>query len=131
MPKPSRTIGVLAQELGLNVETIRFYEKKGLIAQPDKPANGFRVYPDSALKRLKFITKAKTLGFTLDEISSLLTLTDMPCGEMENLAEKKLSLVDKKIAALARLKTGLQDAVNQCASNEDKSHCPVLDSLYE
>ena len=55
----------------------------------------------------------------------------MPCGEMANLAEKKLSLVDKKIAALARLKTGLQDAVNQCASNDDKSHCPVLDSLYE
>ncbi|PRO72746.1 MerR family transcriptional regulator [Alteromonas alba] len=114
MPKSSRTIGVLARELNLNVETIRFYERKGLTAQPDKPANGFRVYPDSVLKQLKFITKAKTLGFTLDEIRSLLTLTDMPCGEMANLAEKKLSLVDKKIAALARLKTGLQDAVNQC-----------------
>lgn len=131
MPKHSRTIGVLAQELGLNVETIRFYERKGLIAQPDKPTNGFRVYPDSALKRLKFITNAKTLGFTLDEISNLLTLTDMPCGEMANLAEKKLSLVDKKIESLARLKSGLQDAVNQCASNNDKLHCPVLDSLYE
>ncbi|MEH6531841.1 MAG: Hg(II)-responsive transcriptional regulator [Photobacterium frigidiphilum] len=124
------TIGKLANAAGVNVETIRFYEKKGLLAQPQKPTEGFRQYPSEVLQRLRFIKRAQELGFTLDEIINLLTLGDGDCLEVQSLAKQKLVLVSKKIADLQRLESNLSHLIDQCSSTSDLS-CPIVDSFKE
>ena len=127
----SRTIGKVARELAINVETIRFYERRGLIEQPEKPANGYRHYPDDTLQRIRFIRRCQGLGFTLDEILHLLNLHDKPCQQVQILADNKLALVKEKIADLQRLEKALQQVVKQCQSNQDEAHCPIIDTLQE
>lgn len=124
------TIGKLANAAGVNVETIRFYERKGLLAQPQKPTEGFRQYPSEVLQRLRFIKRAQELGFTLDEIINLLTLGDGDCLEVQSLAKQKLVLVSKKIADLQRLESNLSHLIDQCSSTSDLS-CPFVDSFKE
>lgn len=124
------TIGKLANAAGVNVETIRFYERKGLLAQPQKPTEGFRQYPSEVLQRLRFIKRAQELGFTLDEIINLLTLGDGDCLEVQSLAKQKLVLVSKKIADLQRLESNLSHLIDQCSSTSDLS-CPIVDSFKE
>ncbi len=124
-----RTISKLAQEAGVNVETIRFYEKKGLIQQPQKPIQGYRQYPDETLERIRFIKRAKELGFTLDEIAHLLSLEELPCSQVQALSQHKLNTVQAKIKDLNRLEKALIELLKQCNNNEDESCCPVIDSL--
>ncbi|WP_041394369.1 Hg(II)-responsive transcriptional regulator [Photobacterium profundum] len=124
------TIGKLANAAGVNVETIRFYERKGLLVQPQKPTEGFRQYPSEVLQRLRFIKRAQELGFTLDEIINLLTLGDGDCLEVQSLAKQKLVLVSKKIADLQRLESNLSHLIDQCSSTSDLS-CPIVDSFKE
>lgn len=124
-----RTIGKLAKELGVNVETIRFYERRGLIKQPEKPFNGYRHYPDEILNRIRFIKRIQELGFTLEEITFLLELNDKPCSQVQILTQEKLSAVQQKIADLLCLEEALKNLLNQCASNPDDSHCPLIDAL--
>jgi MerR family transcriptional regulator, mercuric resistance operon regulatory protein len=124
------TIGKLANAAGVNVETIRFYERKGLLAQPQKPTEGFRQYPSEVLQRLRFIKRAQELGFTLDEIINLLTLGDGDCLEVQSLAKQKLVLVSKKIADLQRLESNLSNLIDQCSSTSDLS-CPIVNSFKE
>ena len=107
------TIGKLADAAGVNVETIRFYERKGLITQPQKPIVGFRQYSSEILHRLHFIKRAQELGFTLDEISSLLKLGDEDCQEVQALAQQKLVLIRKKIIDLQRLESNLSHLIDQ------------------
>jgi len=125
----TRTIGKLAQELSIHVETIRFYEKKGLIQQPLKPSVGYRHYPDAILKRIRFIQRAQGLGFTLNEIQNLLSLSDQPCSQVQTMAEYKLTSVKAKIYDLKRLQQALQQLLSQCRDNTDLSHCPIIDAL--
>lgn len=125
-----RTIGVLSKEVNLGIETIRFYEQKGLITQPQKPASGYRVYPLDTVKKLLFIKRAKTLGFTLEEIKTLIQINGMQCDEMAALAESKLKLIQDKIASLLMLEKSLKQVVSTCYSNENKKSCPVIESLY-
>ncbi len=124
-----RTISKIAKELEINIETIRFYERKGLIDQPEKPAQGYRHYPDETLDRIRFIKRAQELGFTLDEIQNLLSLNDHPCGQVQALAEYKLSAVKAKMADLQRLDKALEELLSQCRRNDDDTHCPIIDSL--
>lgn len=124
-----RTISKLAQEAGVNVETIRFYEKKGLIQQPLKPIQGYRQYPDETLERIRFIKRAKELGFTLDEIAHLLSLEELPCSQVQALSQHKLNTVQAKLKDLNRLEKALIELLKQCSNNEDETHCPVIDSL--
>ncbi len=124
------TIGKLANAAGVNVETIRFYERKGLLAQPQEPTEGFRQYPSEVLQRLRFIKRAQELGFTLDEIINLLMLGDGDCLEVQSLAKQKLVLVSKKIADLQRLESNLSHLIDQCSSTSDLS-CPIVDSFKE
>lgn len=124
------TIGKLADAVGVNVETIRFYERKGLITQPQKPIEGFRQYSSETLHRLHFIKRAQDLGFTLDEISSLLKLGDKDCQEVQALAQQKLVLIRKKIVDLQRLESNLSHLIDQC-SNAPNSSCPIVDSFKE
>lgn len=125
-----RTIGVLAKEVGVGIETIRFYEQNGLISRPLKPASGYRIYSKDTVKKLLFIKRAKALGFTLDEVKKLMHLNGMQCDEMATLAESKLLLVRDKIASLLKLENGLQQVVSTCHSNQNKQSCPVIESLY-
>jgi len=125
----ARTISKLAKELGINIETIRFYERKGLIDQPSKPTMGYRHYSDQILGRIRFIKRAQELGFTLEEVANLLVLNDQPCHKVQELAENKLSTVKAKIKDLRKLETALDNLLDECRSNDDSSHCPVIDSL--
>lgn len=125
----TRTISKLAKQLNINIETVRFYERRGLIKQPIKPAQGYRHYPDDTVNRIQFIKRSQELGFTLNEIVHLLSLNDQPCGQVQEMAESKLSIVQAKMKDLRRLEKALKVLLTQCQSNQDNSHCPVIDSL--
>ena len=123
-----KTIGKLAKSLNLNVETIRFYEREGLITQPIKPISGYRQYDESITGQLRFITKAKALGFTLREIKSLMSM-DNNCSQVELLSRQKLTIIRDKINDLQRLEKVILDMTGTCMQNEDPTHCPIIDSL--
>lgn len=123
------TIGNLASSAGVNVETIRYYERRGLIDQPVKPKNGYRRYNKTILDRILFIKKAQGLGFQLDEIENLLSLADGHCSEIQSLAESKLGDVQAKVKDLQRLETVLTDLVRQCDARVNKADCPIIDAL--
>ena len=125
----TRTISKVAEELAINIETVRFYERSGLIQKPLRPELGYRHYPDETVNRIRFIKRAQELGFTLEEIANLLNLNDRPCGQVQKLAEHKLTAVKEKMADLRRLEKALKDLVEQCHSNDDESYCPIIDSL--
>ena len=123
------TIGKLAEAAGINIETVRYYERRNLIEQPTKPEHGYRKYPQATLERILFIKRAQELGFTLDEITTLLTLSETSCHEVQDLAEQKLDTVQAKIEDLQRLQTVLNNLVIQCQNNPDQSQCPIIESL--
>jgi MerR family mercuric resistance operon transcriptional regulator len=125
------TIGQLANKAEVNVETIRYYERRGLIKRPDKPATGYRQYHHEVLYRLLFIRRAQTLGFKLDEIENLLFLSVGHCTEIQSLAEQKLEQVQDKIKDLQRLEAVLSDLVRQCNTSVDKAHCPIVETLLK
>ena len=126
---PEMTIGALARSGGVNVETVRYYQRRGLLAEPKRPAGGVRRYDAGALARLRFIRRAQELGFTLEEIRSLLKLGETPsCRGARDLAARKLALVDARLAGLARMRAALAALVAQCDSRGNRS-CPILESL--
>ncbi len=123
------SIGKLAQAAQVSVETIRYYERRGLITQPPKPAQGYRNYTKATLARILFIKRAQELGFTLEEIENLLVLGESHCSEVQELAESKLVSVRSKINDLCRLERVLEGLVTQCRSNPDNTACPIVESL--
>lgn len=125
----SFTIGQLANEAKINVETIRYYERRGLINRPIKPRAGYRQYSAEILEKLRFIKRAKTLGFKLDEVRSLLFLSDGDCADVQSLAQQKLSHIKAKLKDLHRLEDALKDLVGQCSNSIDKAHCPIIENL--
>jgi len=127
----SLTIGQLAKKAAVNVETIRYYERRGLIVRPVKPASGYRQYSNDVLHRLLFIRRAQTLGFKLDEVENLLFLSVGHCVEIQSLAEQKLDQVHDKIKDLQKLEAALSDLVRQCNASVDKAHCPIVDTLLK
>jgi len=123
------TIGKLAIKANVNVETIRYYERTGLIDQPSRPPGGFRRYDKTILHRVLFIKKAQTLGFKLDEVKQLLLLSVGHCVEIQSLAEAKLEDVQLKIQDLKQLELVLADLVKQCQQRADKANCPIVETL--
>ncbi len=124
------TIGKVALEAGVNVETIRFYQRRGLMAEPPKALGGFRYYDRHAIENLRFIKRAQTLGFSLDEIMGLLDLQQKNvCKETHDAAVLKLRLVEERIADLTRIRTTLKDLVRQCEAGPTAVCCPIIDSL--
>lgn len=123
------TIGRLARSAGVGVETIRFYEREGLLAQPNRRPSGYRQYPADAVKRVRFIRHAKELGFTLKEIQELLDLRVNPtttCADVRQRAKEKVTDVEGRIAALNRIKLTLQQLVETCRGKGPKEECPIL-----
>ena len=125
------TIGKLANKANICVETIRYYERRGLIKRPVKPEIGYRQYENESLHRLLFIKKAKTLGFSLEEIGNLLVLSEGRCADVQSLAKRKLINVKTKVKDLQRLEYVLEDLVSQCSNNIDEAHCPIIDTLLD
>ncbi len=101
-------IGRLAAKAGVNVETIRYYQRRGLLSEPDKPLNGHRRYPAELAKRVRFIKRAQVLGFTLEEIAGLLQLdVAHACAETRDLAARKLQIIEQKLADLTVMRKAL------------------------
>ena len=127
------TIGKAARAAGVGVETIRFYERRGLIQQPRKPVRaGFRVYTDDVVTRIRFIRQAQEMSFSLGEIAELLSLRadpDADCAEVRKRAQAKLSEVDRKMVALDRMRTALMEVINACPARGALRHCSILDAL--
>jgi len=128
------TISQLADAAGVGRETVRFYERKGLILDPGRSAAGYRRYPAEAVDRLRFIRRAQGLGFTLDEIGDFLELRVdevAACGAVEVRARAKLVSVAEKLAELKRMQRVLQRLVAACAAREPTSHCPILEEIED
>jgi MerR family mercuric resistance operon transcriptional regulator len=127
----SLTIGAFAQAAEVNVETIRFYQRKGLLTEPDKPYGGIRRYGETDIARVRFIKRAQQLGFSLDEIAELLKLEDgVHCGEARRLAAHKLEAVRAKLADLLQIEAILADLVKRCDARRGKVCCPLIDALH-
>lgn len=125
------TVGQVAQQAGVGVETVRFYEKKRLLEEPTRRASGYREYDDETVNRLRFIQRAKQLGFTLGEIKELLSLrcSEQPCNEVQRRAEAKIAEIEEKVAMLLRMKEVLGRLASSCCEQSDKSRCLILESL--
>jgi len=130
----SLTIGKLAASAGVGRETIRYYERKGLLPSPPRSTAGYRHYPPDAVDRLRFIRRAQELGFTLAEIIELLGLRIdevSACGAVEARAREKLANVEDKIGDLRRIGDALTRLVEKCEAREPTSDCPILEELEE
>lgn len=131
---PALRIGELARRAGLSVETLRYYERRGLIPPPARLASGYRSYPESTLQRLQFIRRCKQLGFSLDEVAQLLQLDMDPqlsAAEVKAQVDAKISAVKHKIADLQRLQHSLQALSARCCGTGSTSDCPILDFLHQ
>jgi len=129
MSQKPLTIGFLAKAAEVNVETIRYYQRVGLLTEPNKPAQGYRVYPDECLKRLRFIKRAQQLGFSLAEITELLEMGDGQCADVRHRAEAKREQIDKQINDLKNLRNTLDELINSCQNDSDASHCAIVETL--
>jgi MerR family mercuric resistance operon transcriptional regulator len=128
----SMTIGGLAQAAGVNVETIRFYQRKGLIPAPERPQGSVRRYDERDLARVRFIKSAQRLGFSLGEVADLLVLEDgARCQEARAQAERKLADVRERLVDLQRMETALQALVQRCRSTREAVRCPLIEALQE
>lgn len=124
------TIGAYAKAAGVNVETIRFYQRKGLLPEPDRPYGGIRRYGKADVARLKFVKTAQRLGFSLDEIGQLLKLEDgTHCSEAAELAALRLADVRARLADLARMEAALSKLVAECTVHRDNVSCPLIAAL--
>ena len=124
--------GALAREAGVNIETIRYYEKIGLLPEPLRADNGYRVYGETGLKRLSFIRRCRELGFSLDEVRGLLGLVDggdYTCAEVRDLSIVRLGDVRQKIRDLRKMERTLKEMVSQCDGGL-VPECPIVDRLY-
>jgi MerR family mercuric resistance operon transcriptional regulator len=126
------TIGRLAALAGVSVETIRYYQRRGLLDEPHKPLGGHRHYPADVAKRLRFIKRAQTLGFTLEETASLLQLDGADCcADTRELAAHKIALIERKLLDLAAMRAALAALVHQCNTGQTEGRCPIISVLAQ
>lgn len=126
------TIGQVARKAGVGIETIRFYERKGLLNDPARKESGYRQYESDVIDRLAFIQQAKTLGFSLGEIHELLSLKSRPDSssrEIKKIAEAKLEDIETKIKMLKRMQSTLKKLTRQCHGQDPVSECPILEAM--
>ncbi|RMG33848.1 MAG: MerR family transcriptional regulator [Gammaproteobacteria bacterium] len=126
------SIGALSRATGVKVETIRYYERIGLMPAPLRSEGGHRQFREAELRRLRFIRRARELGFTLDEVRELLKLADggAPCAEVEVMARAHLTGVRERIADLQRLAESLAHLTRRCERVDTSAVCPLIDDLF-
>lgn len=130
----SLTTGKLADQGGVNLETVRYYERRGLLPKPPRTPTGYRTFDAEAVRRLRFIKQAQALGFSLKEIKELLVLRVDPrtsCGDVRRRAETKIADIDEKLHALRAMKRALVRLTAACVGRGPVSACPILESLEE
>jgi MerR family mercuric resistance operon transcriptional regulator len=126
------TVGRLARAAGVGVETIRFYEKRGLIAQPQRPKSGYRRYEQNDVARIHFIKRAQSIGFTLKEIGELIQLeqdSQSQCGDVQERAQDKIRAIDEKLADLTRMRGELDRLATHCISTQSLADCGLINCL--
>lgn len=131
MLKPTLTIGRLARGAGVNLETVRYYERIGLMPAPARTAAGHRSYAPEHAQHLRFIRRSRELGFSIDAIRRLIALGEpeiQACGEVRDMAQEHIASIDAKIADLQRLRAALRQAVADCRDGEEV-RCPVIQEL--
>jgi len=134
MPSDYLTTGLLASEAGLNIETVRFYERTGLLDKPQRTPAGYRQYPRAEIARLRFIKRAQQLGFSLQEIHELLSLRASPrrgSAQVKRLAEHKLTIIDDKIRDLQRMRAALAPLCDACDGHGTVEDCPIITAIEE
>jgi MerR family mercuric resistance operon transcriptional regulator len=124
-------IGELARSVDVSVETIRYYQRIGLLELPQKPYGGIRSYSIQDLQRLRFIRRAQQLGFSLEDIQALLELSSSDCEQVQTLAAEKLNLVHEKLRQLRRIESVLAKTLEQCARRKVNQPCPIIETLTE
>lgn len=130
--KKPALIKMVAQKVGIGIETVRYYQRIGLIEKPEKPLSGYRIYPEDTIERLLFIRRAKEFGFSLEEISTLLTLDASKCVETKELAEHKLEIIKSKLHDLQVIANTLETLIQSCGeSNSTQTICPIIKAIAE
>ncbi len=125
------TIGALARQAGVGVETVRYYQRRGLLHEPERPYGGIRRYGETDLRRLRFIRHARDLGFSLDEAGELLQLDDgVECEEAQRIAGEKLDRIQQRIEQLQSIQTTLEALLEQCRET-NTARCPMIRSLEQ
>lgn len=126
------TIGRAANAAGVNVDTIRYYQRRGLVEEPELPLGGQRKYGEDTIRRVRFIKRAQALGFSLDEVGNLLQLEDGDnCSRTKAIAQRKLKIIEERIADLSRMRESLGGLVAQCSAGKRPRACPIIASLLE
>jgi MerR family mercuric resistance operon transcriptional regulator len=126
------TIGKLAKKTNVNIETIRYYERRSLIPKTNRRESGYREYSEDTVRRIKFIKHAKELGFSLKEINELLSLKldpKTPCSKVKNRAEAKIADIEEKVKTLQRMKKALVKLTRACSGKGPVIECPILEAL--
>jgi MerR family mercuric resistance operon transcriptional regulator len=123
------TIGRLAKLVKVNVETIRYYQRIGLINEPTAPLNGFRKYPLQTAENITFIKRAQRLGFSLKEVAELLKIGDGHCDDVRSRAETKRNKIEDQIRDLQSLRDTLNQLISECKRGKDGAHCPIVETL--
>lgn len=132
MSEEPMTRSEVAEKAGVNPETLRYYERKGIIPKPPRSAAGYRQYDTSYVQRLRFIQRAQELGFTLQEIKDLLALRvddNRSCEDVRQHATKKKAAVEEKLRDLRRIRDALDVLITNCREEEPSNECPILDAL--
>ncbi|SRR5712692_2739511 len=128
-------IGQVATRAGVNIDTLRYYERRGLLAEPERRPSGYRDYPDETVPIVRFIKRAQDLGFTLNEIEELVSLRDGGNGkrrsEVRALAEAKMRDIDQKLARLQAMRSALSGLIESCACAGGRPDCPILEALND
>ena len=127
------TISELAKNAGVNIETIRYYERLGLISEPPRTESGYRIFSPEVIQRIRFIKRSQDLGFSLSEINKLLTLTEsegFSCWEVRQFASQKLEEIELKIRDLQNIKSVLRDLSSKCSEGSING-CPIIERLLE
>jgi len=125
-------IGEVARQAGVNLQTIHYYERRGLLPKPPRTESNYRAYPEDAVLRVRFIKRAQELGFTLKEIKELLSLRAAPrtrCADVRNRAEAKVQGIDDKVRTLQAMRRALTRLIGECSGKGPVTQCPILEAL--
>lgn len=125
-------VGEVAKQAGVNLQTVHYYERRGLLPRPPRTDSNYRAYPQDAVKRVRFIKRAQELGFSLNEIKELLSLRATPrtrSADVRKRAEAKALDIDTKIRTLRAMRRGLSKMLNECSGKGPATQCPILEAL--